>query len=300
MKYMFAALVIFLAACASAPAAEPLTQPADGAPIQGGVTHTIQSHVLGDAREINVWLPPGYREDGRRFTTLYVIDGGLDQDFVHIAGLGQLGALSWQYEQLIIVGVKTNTRAHELTPPVHDPRYVSAFPNAGGAPDFRRYLEQEVIPFVEARYPTGPRRAVIGESLAGLFIVDTLLQQPSLFNDYIAISPSLWWDDRALARAAPDLLARNAVAERRLYLAIANEGGTMQDGVDRLRRALEAAPGRVTLHYSDRSASESHSTIYHGAALDALRSLYPMPPFDYGPTPWYMIEGASPPPPEAP
>lgn len=297
MKYAFAALIFALSACASAPEAETPAPPAEMAtPIHLGESHTIQSAVLGDAREINVWLPPAYGEADRRFSVLYVVDGALDQDFIHIAGLGQLGALSWQYEQLIVVGVQTRTRIHELTPPAQDARYQSAFANAGGAAEFRRFLESEVIPFVESRYQTGPRRAIMGESLAGLFIVDTLLNQPTLFDDYIAISPSLWWDDRALARQAGDLLMRNDARERRLYLAIANEGGTMQDGVDRLRLALGAAPGRVEAHYSDRSASETHATIYHGAALDALRTLYPTPPYDYGPMPWYMTNGAAPPP----
>lgn len=300
VKSACTAFAFLLAACASTEATEAPAQNVDATPITLGESHTIQSSVLGDAREINVWLPPAYGEEGRRFSVLYVIDGALDQDFVHIAGLGQLGALSWQYEQLIVVGVQTRTRIHELTPPAHDARYQSAFPNSGGAADFRRFLESEVIPFVEGRYHTGPRRAIMGESLAGLFIVDTLLTQPMLFNDYIAISPSMWWDDRALARQSGDLLTRNDVRERRLYLAIANEGGTMQDGVDRFRQALAASSSRVELHYSNRSAAETHSTIYHGAALDALRTLYPTPPYDYGPTPWYMTDGASPPAPTTP
>lgn len=105
----------------------------------------------------------------------------------------------------------------------------------------------------------------------------------------------MWWDDRAIARDAAQLLRANNVRDRRLYLAVANEGGTMQDGVDRLRAALAADPDRVALTYDDRSATETHPTIYHAAALAALRALYPAPPIDYGPTPWFMIDGASPP-----
>lgn len=257
-----------------------------------GEGHMLQSAVLGEAREVNVWLPPDYAEGERRYNVLYVIDGGLDQDFVHIAGLGQLGALSWTYEPLIIVGVRTNARQHELTPPVRDPRYVQEFPTAGGAADFRRFLETEVIPYIETRYRAGGRRALVGESLAGLFVVDTLLTQPAPFNDYIAVSPSLWWDDRALARNAAAFASAHDYQGRRLFLAIANEGGTMQDGVDRVRAAL--ARTALEVRYSDRSATETHATIYHSAALDALRWLYPLPPYG-GETPWYMIEGASPP-----
>lgn len=266
-----------------------------GTPIQSGVSFTLQSTVLGDDREINVWLPPEYEDGAGSYTVLYLLDGGLDQDFHHMAGLAQLGSLSWTFGPLIVVGVQTKNRRAELTSRPTDARYVAAFPESGGADRFRRFLETEVVPFVEARFRTGNRRALMGESLAGLFVVDTLLNQPSLFDDYVAISPSLWWDDRRPLQQAGERLAQGAAAGRRLYLAMADEGGTMQDGVDVLRRALSDAPGSaVDWRYSDRSAIATHATIYHGAAEEALRWLYPAPPYDAGPTPWYMIEGAAP------
>ncbi len=127
---------------------------------------------------------------------LYLLDGGLGQDFHHIAGLAQLGSLSWTFGPLIVVGVQTENRRAELTARPTDTRYLAAFPESGGAEQFRRFLETEVMPFVEERFGVGGRRALMGESLAGLFVIDTLLSQPSLFDDYVAISPSLWWDDR--------------------------------------------------------------------------------------------------------
>lgn len=289
MKRLLLALALLVSACASVAAPS-------AAPIQLGLSHTLQSRVLNEAREINVWLPPGYDGTTDRYTVLYLIDGGVEQDFPHIAGLGQLGAVSYTYAPLIIVGVKTGTRIAELTPPPADARYRTAFPNAGGAARFRDFLRTEVIPFINARYRTNDSRAVIGESLAGLFIVDTFLNEPALFNDYVAVSPSLWWDDRALARSSARLLSQHPGSSRRLYLSIADEGGTMRDGVDTFRAAAEAAQTRVTLHFSDRSAGESHATTFHPAALDALRWLYAAPPYDYGPTPWWMTEGGTPPP----
>lgn len=106
---------------------------------------------------------------------LYVLDGGLDQDFQHIAGLAQLGDLSWTFEPIIVVGVETRNRRAELTPAPEDARYTTAFPEAGGSEAFRSFLEEEVIPFVESRYPTCAKRALAGESLAGLFVIDALL-----------------------------------------------------------------------------------------------------------------------------
>lgn len=284
-----------LPALAQAQTLEPV-QTAVGAPIQAGVSYTLHSSVLADDREINIWLPPNYEQGEGSYTVLYLLDGALDQDFQHIVGLAQLGSLSWTFGPLIVVGVQTENRRAELTDRPTDPRYLAAFPESGGAGQFRRFLETEVMPFVEQRFGAGGRRALMGESLAGLFVIDTLLTQPSLFDDYIAVSPSLWWDDRRPLQHAGDRLADGDANGRRLYVAMADEGGTMQDGLDILRRALGDVPeAKIAWRYADHSATATHATIYHSAAEEALRWLYPAPPYDAGPTPWYMIEGAAPP-----
>ncbi len=285
-------IFLLIAACAGTPVAQT---PADSSrTIPLAQSYNLQSHIMGEDREINVWTPPGYGETTNRHTVLYLIDGGADQDFPHIAGLGQLGAVSGTYESLIIVGVRTHTRLAELTPPPTDARYNQAFPQAGHAAQFRDFLRAEVIPFVEARYRTGERRAVMGESLAGLFVMDTLLNEPTLFHDYIAVSPSLWWDDRAFARSAAPRLAAGETTGRRVFVSIADEDGTMRDGFNIMQRALETARHRLSVRLMDRP-NETHATTFHPAALDALRWLYQSPPIDYGPTPWWMVEGGSPP-----
>lgn len=281
MRALTFVLSALLCACATAPAAVAPASATEARVIPLGQSYTIHSEVLGGPREINVWVPADYPKDDERLAVLYVLDGGVDQDFPHIAGLGQLGALSWTYQRLIIVGVKTENRQAELTRRPHNERHAAQFPQAGGARRFQEFLATEVIPFVEARYRTGDRRALMGESLAGLFVVDTFLHRPDLFADYIAISPSLWWDDQHFARDGGHDLEGRAASDTRIYLTIANEGGAMQAGMDRFLRLLDAAPeGSVAWRYVDRSASETHATIYHAAALDALRWLYPLPPLE--------------------
>lgn len=285
--------------CLSAPGYAQVTTPppiAGGVPIHAGVSYSLRSEILGDDRQINVWLPPDYSQSEATYTVLYLLDGALDQDFHHIAGLAQLGSLSWTYGPLIVVGVETKDRRAELTPKASDLRYLQAFPQSGDAERFRRFLEIEVLPFVEGRFRAGPRRALMGESLGGLFVVDTLLDQPSLFHDYVAVSPSLWWDDRLPLNDAARRLRAAEGAGRRLFLAVADEGGTMQQGVDKLREALgDSRAETIEWRYSDRSSIATHATVYHSAAEEALRWLYPAPPYDPGPTPWYMIPGAAPP-----
>ena len=293
MKSVLLACVMALAPCTPVLAQAPVAVSEN--PVILGVSVVLDAPSLGDQREVNIWAPLFLDQLEAPIPVVYLIDGGQEQDFVHMAGLAQLGALSWQYEPFILVGVQTRTRLFDLTRPATDPRYQAGFPEQGGSEAFLAFLTEEVIPYVEAHYPVSSRRALIGESLAGLFVTDTFLNAPDSFTDYIAVSPSLWWDDQAAGKAASELLSRHDDAERRLYLTMADEGGTMQAGLDRLLGALrEDAPDGLDWTYVDRSTTESHATIFHPAALDAFRTLFALPPYDYGEAPWYLIEGGEP------
>ncbi len=290
---------VIAAAIAGFASAAALAQP-PGEPIVLGTSHELKSAALGEARRVNVRLPGSYgKAPERRYPVLYVLDGGTDQDFVHMAGLAHHAEMSGTYDEFILVGIGTKKRLWELTTPAQDERYQTfyrangqpvEFANGGGAATFRRHIADEVIPFVEANYRTTGRRTLIGESLAGYFVVDTLLRQADLFHDYIAISPSMWWNREELAGAAGALLRRQDLAGRRLYLTLANEGGTMERGVATLLAALRSpASGALKWVHVDRRNSEHHGSIYHAAALDALRTLYLKPWRPGSPIPWLYI-----------
>ncbi|HEX8262758.1 MAG TPA: alpha/beta hydrolase-fold protein [Allosphingosinicella sp.] len=297
MKWLLpiAALFAVQPVSAQAPAA-----PAE-APIVLGTRFALPSAVLGEAREINVRLPASYAlaKADRRYPVLYLLDGGVEQDFPHIAGLAQHGEISWTFDEFIVVGIATKKRIWELTIPTRDERYTTyfrangepvEFASGGGSETFRRHIAEEVIPFVEGKYRTSGRRTFIGESLAGLFVVDTLLRKPELFHDYVAISPSMWWNREELGDRARELLDGRDRSGRRLYLTMGSEGGTMQRGMDKLLAALRSpAAGALQWTYVDRRASEHHGSIYHAAALDALRTLYPKPWRPGSPLPWLFI-----------
>ncbi|MEM7351368.1 MAG: alpha/beta hydrolase-fold protein [Acidobacteriota bacterium] len=265
-------------------------------PITLGTTLHLESQALGDTREINVWLPPSYAEGEQRYPVLYLMDGALDQDFHHISGLAQLATINRNYEALIVVGIQTKNRIMELTQQPLDPRYVRDPPTAGQSAKMMELVRSEVIPLIESRYRTGERRVLMGESLAGLFVLEMFLRHPETFTDYVSVSPSLWWDDQALAKSAGDLLANHDDTARRLYLTMADEGGTMQAGLDLVVAAIEKeTPAGLIWYYVDRRQTETHASIYHGAALDAFRKLFGLPAPDYGEPPWYLVEGGQPP-----
>lgn len=280
---LLAPILILLAATAAA-------QPAPGRapkPLVMGEIHTFSSRVFGADRRVTVRLPTGYADQpARRHDVLYLVDGGPEQDFPHIAGLLQSGEVNGTFAPPILVGVETVARREEITPPATDlasyREELRATP--GGSARFRRFLAEEVKPWVEARYRTSGTDAVMGESLAGLFVVETLFEVPTLFDDYIAVSPSLWWEDMKYGREADVRLRRLPSGPRRLYLSLADEGFRQKDGTEMLVAALRrSVPAGLDWAYLPLGKTETHSSAYHVAALDALRAFYGLPTHVYPP-----------------
>lgn len=267
--------LVLAAACASKPDPAPPVPAAK--PIVIGEQRVLRSVTLGDEREINIWLPPGYGQSNKRYPVLYLIDGALAQDFHHIAGLAQYGALSWSFDDLIVVGVETKDRRAELTWRSSDPAEIRDYPTNGEAAAFRKFLVDEVKPLIEANYRTSGEDALMGESLAGLFVAESFLKGPATADRYIAISPSLWWDFGSLGKEARKILDNFPKGERKFYLAIADEKGAMRDGVLAIVAALKKErPKGVGWTFSDRP-DLTHATIYHREALEALVWTFPRP-----------------------
>jgi len=265
---------------AQAQAAEPtpVQKPAD-TPITIGFSRDIRSRILGDVRRINVRLPDHYGEAGRRFPVLVLLDGGVNEDFLHVAGLTQITAAYGEGQEMILVGVEGVDRRHDLTSPSSLASDRERAPTSGGSEAYRRFLVDELKPWIAATFRTDGRTALMGESLAGLFVLETLLREPAAFDDYISVSPSLWWDGGRLAKTAADGWKRAPAIGRRLWIGFdepappadqAARERALQDGlVEALRKA---PPG--SLEWSAVRVPEGHSTVYHPAALQALRMLY--------------------------
>lgn len=270
---IIAALVGSLACITPVLAAE-----SSGTPIVIGTAFDLPSRPEQETRHITVWLPPAYAEGTRRYPVLYLLDGGEQQDFLPVVGLAALGGLSGVTDEMIVVGIQSGPglRVRDFTTRSRQADELKDFPNQGEAARFRRFLAEDLKPEIDRRYRNSGESGLIGESLAALFVVDTALREPALFNRYLAISPSLWWDDQSLSREAAALLkAKPWPKDRSLYLAIANEGSTMQAGMDRLVQTLkDGAPDGLAWTYEP-FPTEGHNSIYHPAGLKALRWAFP-------------------------
>jgi predicted alpha/beta superfamily hydrolase len=237
-----------------------------------GETFTIDSKVLGEVRRINVYLPPAYSESpDTSLPVLYMPDGGMQEDFLHIAGLVQVSVGNGTMRPFLLVGIENTARRRDMTGPTTNPEDKKIAPVVSGSAAFRRFIRSELIPAVNARYRATSESAIVGESLAGLFVVETFFLEPDLFDTYIAFDPSLWWNNAELVERAAERIS--VAAGRSLYLATSSE-----DELARLTKRLadlfaSRAPANVKFHYQA-MPEESHATIYHPAALRAFRRLF--------------------------
>ncbi|MEN9492749.1 MAG: hypothetical protein RJA63_3198, partial [Pseudomonadota bacterium] len=239
-----------------------------------GETFKIDSVALDEQRTVNVLLPPGYGQaKDQRFPVMYMLDGGLGEDFLHIAGLLHISALNGTMHPFILVGVENTERRRDLTGPTEVASDREIAPRVGGSAAFRRFIAEELIPQVEHDYRCNEHRAVIGESLAGLFVIETLMQQPDLFDTWIAVDPSLWWNDEVLLKHQAELLSQGDRQQDRLFMATTVETPIGQ-ATARLHASLlhSGKLGELTLLPLP---GETHASIYHPAAILAFRALFP-------------------------
>lgn len=268
----FYALSFTLAVAAFAHAQTRTPSVDKAAPLVVGETFTINSKILGETRRINVYAPPGYRESAEaRLPVLYMPDGGLAEDFLHVAGLVQVSVGNGTMRPFLLVGIENTERRRDMTGPTDNENDKKIAPRVGGSAAFRRFIRDELMPQVKGRYRTTGETAVVGESLAGLFVVETFLLEPDLFDTYVAFDPSLWWNNQKLLGGAGERLRARPKAEKTLYLASSSDDTEVtQRFADILGR--NAPPG-LRWHY-EKMPDEKHSTIYHPAALKAFRAVF--------------------------
>ncbi len=249
-------------------------EPKAATPLVIGETFLLESKVLGETRRINVYLPAGYSESADlQFPVLYMPDGGLKEDFLHIAGLVQVLVGNGTMRPHVLVGIENTVRRRDLAGPteVEDEKKMS--PQAGGANNFRRFIREELKPEIAKRYRITKESAIVGESLAGLFAVETFLVEPELFDTYIAIDPSVWWNNQTLVKGVAKHLKEHPRTHKTLYLARSEEKeneSIMRRLVEDVSKSGDSSSKTMFVPMPE----EKHSTIFHPAALKAFRKVF--------------------------
>lgn len=259
-----------------------------------GTVDSLHSDILHEKRKIWVHVPSN--ATSQRYPVVYLLDG--DQHFFSVQGIiQQLSSVNGNtlLPEMIVVGIPNTDRTRDLTPthadsgPIVDSDFVKT---SGGGELFLSFIEKELIPHIDSLYPTAPYRIFIGHSLGGLLAIHALVHRPQLFNAYIAIDPSMWWDNQKLIEQTksglkPGSLALNGT---KLFLAMAN---TMHKSMDTIN--VQKDSGNATIHIRSiikfgqlmkaRSigdatftwkyyADDDHGSVPMIATYDGLRSLF--------------------------
>ena len=253
---------IFLMSCSSAP-----QQHQDPVPVHEAFT--IKSNQVEEARVINVWTPPQYATTVDSFSVLYMLDGGIAEDFPHIANTISALVENESIPPIILVGIENTQRRRDLTGFTEVDEDKKIAPVVGGSEKFRAFLADELFSEINERYRTTEKRGIIGESVAGLFVVETFLTNPILFDYYIAMDPSLWWNNHYLVGAAKDYLSRFPDTEKKFWFA-GSDAEDISPYTNELSKILEGENlPTIKWNYSD-EPEEKHSTIFRATKEKAL------------------------------
>ncbi|RKH62158.1 alpha/beta hydrolase [Corallococcus aberystwythensis] len=251
-------------------------------PMPPHVTFTLPSKALREARRINVYTPPGYgTAKSLRYPVLYMPDGGEQEDFPHVATTVDTAIRSGEMRPVILVGIENTERRRDMTGPTQVASDKEIAPRVGGSAAFRAFLRDELMPHVRRKYRVTDETAIIGESLAGLFIVETFFLQPGMFGTSIALSPSLWWNDDEWVRRADDRIKARPGLKATLYLASAGDDVAEQAG--QLAEVLRAkAPVGLKWKYEP-CPDLRHANIYRSLEAKVLREAFAPVPQRAGP-----------------
>ncbi|HMI08745.1 MAG TPA: alpha/beta hydrolase-fold protein [Flavobacterium sp.] len=250
-----------------------------------GVVDQIYSTTLAENRILNIYLPEGYQQDdATKYPVIYLLDGSADEDFIHIVGLVQFNSFEWvnRVPKSIVVGIATVDRKRDYTFPTTIESDKKAYPTTGHSDKFIDFIEKELQPFIEKKYRTNTSKTIIGQSLGGLLATEILFKKPTLFNKYIIVSPSLWWDNGSLLNQNPEILNPAFKQQTDIYISVGKEGPTptripriMEDDANGLAEKIKSPKSKNTNVYFDYLPQEDHGTILHQAVSNGFRLLYP-------------------------
>ena len=242
-------------------------------PFTIGESVEFYSSELGEDRIVNVYLPASYHPDStRKYNVIYLLDGSAEEDFIHISGLVQFGSYPWinMLPESIVVGISNVDRKRDLTFPTSIAEDKKDFPTSGGSENFMAFIEKELQPKVESMYRTSSVKTIIGQSLGGLLATEVLLKKPELFDNYVIISPSLWWDDQSLL----DFTDVKISDDMSIFVGVGKEGKVMEKDAKALYKKLKKV-NASNLFFKFRKELD-HGDALHLLAYDAFEKLFPL------------------------
>jgi predicted alpha/beta superfamily hydrolase len=233
---------------------------------------TIKSNVLGEDRVVLVRTPPGYETNKLAYPVLYMTDG--NAHLGHTASTIEFLVRNGRMPEMIIVAITNTDRTRDLTPTKATGPNAAQFPTAGGADNFLKFIETEVIPEIEKRYRVQPYRVLAGHSFGGLFAVHALITRPELFNSYVAVSPSLQWSDDTTLKRAQDFFKTRKELHATLFTSLGNEPGDIGKSFAEFKELLAKTQIKGFESEVQQMTDEDHGSVVLRSHYFGLRKIY--------------------------
>ena len=185
-----------------------------------GILDSIYSETLEEYRRIYIQFPGDYTpQNNEKYPVVFILDGEVLLSTVKNVQSFYSGGFT---PEMILVAISNqNHRTRDLTTSKITEKYGMPFNEDNGeAENFSDFLEKELIPFIENKYPVTNFRTLIGHSYGGLFTIHTLINNPQLFSNYLAIDPSLDWDDQKLLKDSRDKLVNKDYNGKSLFMSL--------------------------------------------------------------------------------
>lgn len=243
-------------------------------PLTIGEIRTLNSKVLDEERTLNIYLPQNFNKT-KTYPVIYLLDGSMNEDFIHVVGLVQFFNQMYSMPETIVVGIANIDRKKDFTFHTDLKDLQKDYPTTGHSARFISFLEKELKPYVENQFKTGDSY-LFGQSLGGLLATEILLKKPELFNNYFIISPSLWWDDESLLKQAAQLLSKSMDKKKFIYVSVGKgEHKVMvKDAEDLFDILKKSNKKNWTVEYK-MMETDNHATILHRSLYEGLVKLFP-------------------------
>lgn len=255
----------------------------EAVPLVLGEQRIIDSKFLNETRTINIYLPENYHEnDTTQYPVIYILDGGMEEDFIHLVGLVRFNTQPWiaRFPRSIVVGIENTKRRRDFTFEVGTLDFLKEmdipkeqFIEYGGSETYISFLKHELRKDIDSLYRTTGENTVIGESLGGLLATEILLEHTELFSHYIISSPSLWWGGESLLEAAE----HSSLESVTVYIGACQKKEEPRMYIDAkiLAKILQKKSAPSSSIYFDYMPYEMHSTVLHQAVVNAFKLFYP-------------------------
>jgi predicted alpha/beta superfamily hydrolase len=226
----------------------------------------FQSDVLGEEREIMVYLPTGYHQTQTTYPVLYLLDGR--GHFQHASSTVQFLSRNGRIPQMIVVAIVNVDRRRDFTP-----TSIENAPTSGGAAKFIKFMNEELFPMIEKNYRTAPYRLLEGHSLGGMFSIHVLFEHPEMFQAHFAMSPYVMWDEDYVLKESLKKLEIPLEFQNFLYITLGDEQNYVEP-LGQLTGKLETLnPEGLEWHYVYME-NDNHGTVPLKSLYAGLETLY--------------------------